>query len=92
MVIAADVFGYVGDIRPIVRAAKDAILIFSIETTDKNDFEMAPNGRYRHHPDYIRRVLEEEGYRIEKQEALVLRSEGGKPVDGLIYRAEKSSL
>ena len=36
--------------------------------------------------------LEEEGYRIEKQEALVLRSEGGKPVDGLIYRAEKSSL
>ena len=47
-----------------------------------------PNGRYKHNPQYVEKLLRENGFgRITKEE-LVLRTENGKPVKGMIFKGE----
>lgn len=90
MIVAADVLGYIGDIAPLIKAARGKTLVFSIETTDISPFELAESGRYRHHPGEVVRLLEAEGYHVAVREDLILRYENGEPVKGMVFRAEKA--
>lgn len=87
--IAADVFGYIGELSATIEALKNKKILFSIEVSDQEaNYSIMPNGRYKHNPLYIEKLLRENGFgRITKEE-LVLRTENGKPVKGMIFKGE----
>jgi len=87
-IIAADVFCYFGDLRPLIASAAPTRLIFSIETDDSAEkFIVQANGRYKHNPQYIELLLHNSGYTEVTQTELVLRRENGKDVVGCIFSA-----
>lgn len=88
-VVAADVFGYVGNVANIIKRCYPRSLCFSAATGAEKDFELMPNGRYRHHPDYIRRLLEQAGYTDIADKDIVLRQENGSGVNGKIFTAKR---
>ena len=87
--IAADVFGYIGELSATIEALKNKKILFSIEVSDQEaNYSIMPNGRYKHNPQYVEKLLRENGFgRITKEE-LVLRTESGKPVKGMIFKGE----
>jgi predicted TPR repeat methyltransferase/cytochrome c-type biogenesis protein CcmH/NrfG len=88
-IIAADVFCYFNNLNEIIRNCHNLPLLFSLETTtDIPDVKISDNGRYKHNPDYVTSVLQQQGYtRIEKYE-LILRSENAENVNGCIFYAK----
>ena len=87
--VAADVFCYFGDLRPILSALSSTRLIFSIETDSTAEkFVIQANGRYKHNPEYLKQILTNLGYAKIEQHDLVLRRENGKDVAGYIICAE----
>ncbi len=87
-VIAADVFCYFGDLRPIFSACAPTRLIFSVETDSTVEkYTVQANGRYKHNPEYLRQLLQNLGYLQIKQHDLVLRRENGKDVAGCLISA-----
>lgn len=89
LVVAADVFGYIGSLEPILAALKGQNICFSIETlTEDGDYKLNDAGRYRHNPQYVENLLQQNGFtQINKYEA-VLRKEGDNDVNGLLYFAK----
>ena len=87
-IIAADVFCYFGDLRPLIADIAPTRLIFSVETDDKIEkYSIQANGRYKHNPQYIELLLQNSGYQKITQTELVLRRENGKDVTGCIFLA-----
>ncbi|MBR6355349.1 MAG: tetratricopeptide repeat protein [Alphaproteobacteria bacterium] len=87
-VIAADVFCYFGDLRPIIAAIAPTRLIFSVETDSQAEkYTIQANGRYKHNPEYLKQLLQNIGYTQIEQHDLVLRRENGKDVAGCIISA-----
>lgn len=95
LVVAADVFVYVGDLTGIFRAARrvlerNGLLVFSIERGDHlSDYQLQPTGRYTHSPMCVERLAAEQGYSIEHRELSVVRMENDAPVDGVVYILKK---
>lgn len=88
-VMAADVLGYMGDLEEFVKAAKGSRLCFSSENANNGeDYKLDASGRYQHKPDYVRRVLENNGYHNITSEELTLRTENNEAVRGTIWKAE----
>lgn len=87
--IAADVFGYIGKLDEVIKFLKNKKIMFSIEVSDRaEDYSIMPNGRYKHNPLYIEKLLRENGFERITKEELVLRTENGKPVKGMIFKGE----
>lgn len=87
-IVAADVFCYFGDLKPIVENLSTTRLIFSIESDETAEkFIIQANGRYKHNPEYIEQVLKSAGYKHISSTSLVLRQENGKDVNGYIFEA-----
>jgi predicted TPR repeat methyltransferase len=60
-IIAADVLVYIGDLQDFFAGSASCLasgghLIFSVETTQKSDFEVLPSGRFAHHLEYLQRL------------------------------------
>lgn len=88
LIIAADVFGYIGDLAEIIKLCHPIKLAFSIEASLKSeDFTLTSSGRYQHNPQYIEKLLQTTGYNKIEQHQLVLRQENGKDVKGIIFIA-----
>lgn len=98
LVVAADVFIYVGALERIVGAvadtlADDGIFAFSVETLAAgDDFALLPSRRYAHSETYVRRVLAASGFAILSLDPAVIRQDRSEPVAGLGVVAEKSSM
>ena len=66
-IVSADTLVYFGPLEEVVAAAENALrdggsLVFTVEELrDGGDYEITPNGRYRHSRDYLERVLGEAG-------------------------------
>lgn len=91
LIIAADVFGYIGALDDILPACFPYRLAFSIETLDdapSAGYRLNANGRYSHHPAYIENLLKKSGYTNINQYPLTLRQECGQDVAGIIFTAE----
>ncbi len=87
-IIAADVFCYFGDLRPLIASAAPTRLIFSVETDNTAEkYTIQANGRYKHNPQYIELLLHNSGYTDVTSTELVLRRENGKDVIGCIFCA-----
>lgn len=89
LVVAADVFIYLGALERIVGAvaamlAEGGIFAFSLETlAGGGDFALLPSRRYAHSEAYARRVLCANGLCVLSLESMIIRHDRHDPVEGL---------
>ncbi|RAZ84102.1 SAM-dependent methyltransferase [Mesorhizobium hawassense] len=89
LVVAADVFIYVGALERIVGAvagmlAGYGLFAFSVETlAGGGDFALRPSRRYAHSEAYARRVLAANGLAVLSLESTIIRHDRRDPVEGL---------
>ena len=85
--VAADVFVYVGDLADTFRLMREradegAVVLFTTERGDADDFTLQKTGRYRHSADYLEGLAGASGFRMLHRSDADLRSENGEPVGG----------
>jgi predicted TPR repeat methyltransferase len=89
LVVAADVFIYVGALEGIAGAVADMLadggmFAFSVETlAGGGDFALGPSRRYAHSEAYVRRVLPANRFAVLSLESMVIRHDRRDPVEGL---------
>ncbi len=96
LAVASDVFIYVGDIEPSVallgrRMAPGGLFAFSVELSDDpQGWLLRPSGRYAHGDAYVVDTLARHGFRLLARRDIVLRYEGGEPLEGAVFLAAKA--
>jgi predicted TPR repeat methyltransferase len=96
LVLALDVFIYVGELERVLRAAAAAIapegrFVFTIEElAGGGDYRLLPAGRYAHAPDYVMAAAQRAGFRGVQSEPFDIRVEAGRAVAARIYALEKA--
>jgi predicted TPR repeat methyltransferase len=67
-------------------------LLFSTEKlTEERDYQLNISGRYSHHPDYLRRVLNNACLGISGIIDVIIRNESGYPIAGQMYLASHNN-
>lgn len=95
LIVAADVFIYVGALEATFAACAKALrqgglLAFSVERTDAEGVELRTTLRYAHNEAYIRALAATHGFTVERAEPSVLRVEKGQPMHGVLYVLRRS--
>ena len=91
LVVAFDVFCYIGNLRPILINLKGKKIWFSTENMPDDRREayfMTPCGRYKHKKESVIRLLQELGFKQIKSYDFVLRQEKNEDVNGTLFTAE----
>ncbi|RJT38697.1 methyltransferase domain-containing protein [Mesorhizobium waimense] len=89
LVVAADVFIYVGALERVVRSiagllAGDGLFAFSVETLmDEGGFALQPSRRYAHSRAYVSHILAANGFSVLSMDPTVIRLDRSQPVEGL---------
>ncbi len=97
LVVATDVFIYIGDLAPVfagIGRAVDAggLFCFSVETLPKGkpgDFELQPTLRFAHSEAYARRLAAEHGFEVIDTVRAPLRQDQRQAIDGLFIFLRK---
>ncbi len=94
LVLAADVFVYLGDLAAVLAACGRALrpggwLLFSVEQGDAGDFVLGKSGRYAHSVDYLQRLADVAGLSVRAVRATVLRQDFGQDVKGWLLALQK---
>lgn len=99
LVVAADVLCYFGDLSAFCVNALAALrpggsLIFTVESHGDEpklpDFHLRGNGRYSQSRRYVDAALRDAGWHDVLIQPVVLRNEGGRPVDGWLVSAQRA--
>jgi len=91
VVLAADVFIYVGELERVFEAVERALkpgglFAFSVESGNDGDgYSLLATGRYAHSVSYIKTVAAATGLREVNMDAKVLRIDRGTPINGHIF-------
>lgn len=90
LIVAADVFIYVGALEATFAACAKALrpgglLAFSVERTDADGVELRTTLRYAHNETYIRGLAATHGFSVVRAEPTVLRVDKGQPMHGVLY-------
>jgi predicted TPR repeat methyltransferase len=94
IVVAADVFMYVGAIDGVVARAAAALrpgglFAFSVEKHDgPEDLVLRPSRRYAHSQAYLQRLLDRSGLTVLWFDVQPIRMDRGEPIAGLVVLAE----
>lgn len=96
LVLAADVFIYVGALDGLFAAVKQrtlpgACFLFSIERCDDADYVLRSSGRYAHSRAYIERMAAQFGFAIAASSPARIRMEAGAPLMGGIFMLRRNS-
>lgn len=98
LMVSSDVFTYFGRLDELFENINKNLenngrLIFSISENnqDKNNYTLHPSGRFLHNINYVKNMLEKNGFQMEKTAHEKLRNEGEKKVMGYIISAKKIS-
>ena len=89
LVLAADVFIYVGDLSAIFPSVRRIVepagcFAFTVElSTEAKGFRLLPSLRYAHSEAYIRQLAQSHGFKVRELFAAPLRQDQGRPVQGL---------
>lgn len=88
-VTAFDTFNYLKNPEQLFMYISPKLLVFTIENAPSNvpDNRLMPNGRYQHNPDFIFNRLKQSGYEKISANALIIRNENGKAVEGTLFIA-----
>ena len=96
LIVSADVFTYLGDLQKIISGCqkclkKNGRVIFTVSANniDDSDYYLHPSGRFLHHQNYIKTLLQKHNFLIEKIEENFLRNEGENKVLGYLISATK---
>lgn len=95
LVLAADVFIYIGDLVPVFEGVSrvlqpQGVFCFSVELAGGgDDFELRPSLRYAHSERFVRRLAESHGLALRQCLRQPIREEQGAPIDGLFVYLEK---
>ena len=95
LLLAADVFIYVGDLAAVFEGARrvlepGGVFCFSVELAgDEHDFELRPSLRYAHSERYVSRLADDHGFALRQCLARPIREEQGVPITGLFIYLEK---
>ncbi len=97
LLVAADVFIYVGALEDVFERAGSALrpggwLLFSIEPIEHADpegFRLQPCGRYAHAVDYLHALASTHGFEVEIDEAIDLRRERATMLPGRVLRLRR---
>lgn len=92
LIVAADVFVYLADLRPIVAAvarvlAADGIFAFTVETHAGDDVRIGEKLRYAHGAAHVRAAVADAGLALLELAEASTRTENGVPVTGLLVVA-----
>lgn len=87
LIIAADVFCYMGSLEGVISRCAPCPLCFSVEKSEKDGFSITTDGRYKHNKDYVNNLLTKSGYAEITIKEAVIRLEDGKPVAGFVFMA-----
>ena len=95
LLVAADVFVYLGDLEPVFAAAAGALrpggfLAFTVEWRRRPGYKLTRSGRYTHNPAYVRRCAKAAGFREVSGSLAQFRLEFGKPVKGYVSIMRKA--
>jgi predicted TPR repeat methyltransferase len=95
LVIAADVFVYLFDLAPVVRAVADilspeGLFAFTVETHDGDGVELGEKLRYRHGARHVRAALAAGRWQLWELAPVATRIESGGAVPGLLVVAGKT--
>lgn len=90
LILAADALGYLGDLAPLLRAARGALrprghFAATVEESPGEDFALGPARRFRHAGSYVRREAGAAGFAVVALENCELRRDRGAPVAGLAF-------
>ncbi len=89
LVVAADVFGYIGNLSPLLEALKGYKICFSVEILTKDgDYELNEAGRFVYNISYLEQLLSNKGFAHINKYDVVLRQEDGQDVKGALYFAQ----
>jgi predicted TPR repeat methyltransferase len=89
IVIAADVVAYVGNLESLLAAVRAASVpggrfAFSAQSAAGHGFVLGGDHRYSHSPAYVRTAAEAAGFKVERLEEAVCRTEAGAGVPGFV--------
>lgn len=90
-VLAADVFCYLGDLKPVLKKLTQTNMCFSVEAGDEDrhqNYYLTASGRYKHKKSYILSLLSELKFANIKVIDLTIRQENGKDVAGYIFYSD----
>ena len=96
LIVAADVFIYIGDLTPFFRMAKKqlqstGILAFSTEQTNRSAYRLRKSGRFAHRADYISELASQTGFSTISRSLTGIRQENNRWMNGGIFILEKCS-
>lgn len=91
LVLAADVFIYVGDLEPVfarlARAMAEGVFCFSVESLEGDDdgsgVRLLPSLRYAHSKDYLGRLAARHGFEVVAMKHAPVREEQRQAIEGL---------
>ena len=88
LVLAADVFIYVGDLNAVFAGvrrvlATQGVFAFSVERSSGAELELLPSLRYAHSEAYVRRLAAEHGLRVKEVTQAPIRKDQQKAIQGL---------
>jgi predicted TPR repeat methyltransferase len=90
LVVAADVLVYLGDLEPVMRAARAALkpggaFAFTVEKADGiESYVLGPKQRYAHAAEYVDGTAALAGFTVALMEDAVTRRDAGHDVPGLV--------
>lgn len=98
LIVAADVFIYVGKLEPVIARiaaalAMDGLFAFSIEalaTAGDDSFVLRATRRYAHALGYVNGLLQANDLAVLSADAMVIRMDRGEPVDGFAIVSRKA--
>ncbi|MFT5729453.1 MAG: putative TPR repeat methyltransferase [Desulforhopalus sp.] len=89
-VLAADVFGYIGDLKDVFtsvhhRTTEDVLFCFSTETVLGDGYKLRSTGRFAHSDLYIEDLAAQTGWRLLEKHKASLRKEKGAWIEGNLW-------
>lgn len=89
LIVAADVFTYIGDLTEIFAKAKAALkpnglFAFTVEKTHTKPYILQKNIRYAHSKAYLDPLIKQNNFEILRFDNIELRRQYNKPVDGYL--------
>ena len=95
LLVAGDVFIYLGAAKPVFVAAARALrpgglFAFTLEWQRRPGYKLTGSGRYAHNPSYVRKCAQAAGFREVSGTDFQLRLEFGKPVKGYVSVMRKA--
>ena len=90
LILAADVFVYIGDLAPVFAAigralTEGGLFVFSVESLEQGSYKLRPTGRYAHSDACISGLASDCGFAVELCEGVDLRKERDGRVAGNLY-------